>query len=102
MNLLKKPEGLEIYFYDEDNQKDATSLRVALEEFLEYFHNSSLHIKFIELKSLRLEALSLILSFTKELKKQGSTCVWTCPDPLYNQLVELGIGKFIELNREHK
>lgn len=97
MNLLKKTEGIEIYFYDDDNSKDSTSLRAALEEFLTYFQNSSISIKFLDLNSLRLESLGLLLSFTKELKAKGNNCSWICPEPLKKQLNELGLGEFVQL-----
>lgn len=98
MNLLRKQDKIEIYFYDEDNTKDTTALRASLEEFLEYFQNSPVTIKFLDLETLRLESLTLLLSFTKELKARGNTCVWTCSESLREQLKEFGIIEFVQLN----
>lgn len=98
MNLLKKQEGIEIHFYDEDNAKDSTSLRNSLEEFVDYFQNSSVNIKFLDLETLRLESLSLLLSFAKELKAKGNSCIWTCSDSLREQLKEFGITEIVQLN----
>lgn len=100
MNLLKKSEGVEIYFYDEDDLKDATSLRNSLEEFLEYFQDSKIYLRFMEISSLRIESLSLLLSFTKELNNKGNNCIWVCSSSLHEQLVQLGIKNFISLQQE--
>ncbi|MCX7997521.1 MAG: hypothetical protein N3A69_01030, partial [Leptospiraceae bacterium] len=97
MNLLKKTDGIEIYFYDEDDSKDSTSLRVALEEFLDYFQNSPVSVKFLDLSTIRLESLSVLLSFTKNLKMKGNTCTWICPESLKKQLEDLGLGEFVQL-----
>jgi hypothetical protein len=98
MNLLKKPQGIEIYFYDEDNLRDTPSLRSSLEEFVEYFQNSSVNIKFVELHSIRLEVLALLLSFTKELIQNGNSCKWICSETFREQLTQMGLENFIELN----
>lgn len=97
MNLLKKQEGIEIHFYDEDNLKDSTSLKNSFLEFLDYFQNQTVSIKFVDLNSIRLEALSIVLSFTKELGQKGNSCIWVCSESLRKQLTQLGVHNLIKI-----
>jgi hypothetical protein len=93
MNLLRKSDRVDVFFYEEDSVRDAQSLRGMLEEISEMIESPKVRVKFSEVHSFRFESLALVFSFIKTLKLRGVFCEMTVPKDLEHFLLEFRLGK---------
>ncbi|MCB1176200.1 MAG: hypothetical protein KDK36_01360 [Leptospiraceae bacterium] len=93
MNLLRKPDRVDIFFYEEDSGKELGLLKENLLEMSNILTGQKVRIKFQETEVMTFPVLSLILSFFVKIKNSGGECILVVPEKLEIQLLELGIGK---------
>jgi hypothetical protein len=97
MNILRKVDEIEIFFYEEDATNDPQNLRSAFEEMLEIINLPRVRLKFCEVTSFRLESLALIFSFFKTLKQKGITSELLVPERLEHFLKQFHTEKIPDL-----
>lgn len=93
MNVLRKPNRVDIFFYEEDSLRDAQSLRGMLEEIVEMVDFPTVRVKFSEVSTFRFESLALVFGFLKTLKEKGTVCELMVPAELERFLLEFRMGK---------
>lgn len=92
MNVLRRSDRVDIFFFEEDAKKDSLVLREELSELASMLSNLNVQIKFSELHSLSPEKLALLLSFLASIEGNVHATM-AVSSTLENTLVEIGLGK---------